>query len=156
MTSFPTVMTTRNVRVQSRYMPGIIMNQDKTNTGHTSTRLNRSSLLNHHPHNPHHCWRWRSTQVVKGTILPCSKLSFMPKLYVKRFSTFHWSCWSLFSQKYCVVCKKPTLKDLICFGFVTSFEDSHCILLFRYIYGAQLIQWFCYSKHPHVNCCSYQ
>ena len=24
-------------------------------------------------------------------------------------------------------------------GFVTSFEDSHYILLFRYIYGAQLI-----------------
>ena len=32
-----------------------------------------------------------------------------------------------------------------------SFEDSHYILLFRYIYGAQLIQWFCYSKHLHVN-----
>ena len=31
----------------------------------------------------------------KGTIPPCSKLYFMPKLYVKRFSTFHWSCWSL-------------------------------------------------------------
>ena len=28
---------------------------------------------------------------VKGTIPPCSKLSFIPKLYVKRFSTFHWS-----------------------------------------------------------------
>ena len=24
---------------------------------------------------------------------------FIPKLYVKRFSTFHWSCWSLFSKK---------------------------------------------------------
>ena len=34
---------------------------------------------------------------------------------------------------------------------MTSFEDSHYILLFRYIYGAQLIQWFCYSKHLHVN-----
>ena len=39
---------------------------------------------------------------------------------------------------------------------MTSFEDSHYILLFRYIYGAQFIQWFCYSKHLHVNCCSYQ
>ena len=43
------------------------------------------------------------------------------------------------------------LKVLINLGFVTSFEDSHYILLFRYIYGAQLIQWFCYSKHLHVN-----
>ena len=51
---------------------------------------------------------------------------------------------------------KSTLKVLINFGFVTSFEDGHYILLFRYIYGAQLIQWFCYSKHLHVNCCSYQ
>ena len=48
------------------------------------------------------------------------------------------------------------VKVLINFGFVTSFEDSHHILLFWYIYGAQLIQWFCYSKHIHVNCCSYQ
>ena len=32
-----------------------------------------------------------------------------------------------------------------------SFEDSHYILLFRYIYGAQLIPWFCYSIHLHVN-----
>ena len=62
---------------------------------------------------------------VKGTIPPCSKLFFIPKLYVKRFSTFHWSCWSLFSKKYCVTCKKSTLKVLINFGFVTSFEDSH-------------------------------
>ena len=43
------------------------------------------------------------------------------------------------------------LKFLINFGFVTSFEDSHYILLFRYIYSAQLKQWFCYSKHLHVN-----
>ena len=85
---------------------------------------------------------------LKGTIPPCSKLSFIPKLYVKRFSTLHWSCRSLFFQiKYCVACKKSTLKVLINLGFVTSFEDSHNILLFRYIYGAQLMQWFCYSKH---------
>ena len=83
----------------------------------------------------------------KGTIPPCSKLPFIPKLYVKRFSTFHWSCWSPFSKKYCVACKKSALKFLINFGFVTSFEDNHYILLVRYIYGAQLIQWFCYSKH---------
>ena len=88
---------------------------------------------------------------LKGTSPPCSELSFIPKLYVKRFSTFNWSCWSLFSKKYCVTCKKLSLKVLINFGFVTSFEDSHYILLFRYIYGAQLIQWFCYSKHLHVN-----
>ena len=36
---------------------------------------------------------------LKGTIPPCSKLSFIPKLYVKRFSTFHWSCRSLFPNK---------------------------------------------------------
>ena len=35
---------------------------------------------------------------VKGIIPPCSKLSFIPKLSVKRFSTFHWSCQSLFPQ----------------------------------------------------------
>ena len=57
-------------------------------------------------------------------------------------------------KKYCVTCKKSTLKVLINFGFVTSFEDSHHTLLFRYIYGARVIQWFCYSKHLHVNCCS--
>ena len=34
---------------------------------------------------------------------------------------------------------------------MTSFEDSHYILLFRYIYDAQLTQWFCFSKHLHVN-----
>ena len=68
---------------------------------------------------------------IKGTIPPCLKLFFIPKLYVKRFSTFHWSCWSLFSQKYCVTCKKSTLKVLMNFGFMTSFVDSHYILLFR-------------------------
>ena len=93
---------------------------------------------------------------VKWTIPPCSKLFFIPKLYVKRFSTFHWSCWPLFSKKYFVTHKKSTLKVLINFGFVTSFEDSHYILLLRYNFGAQLIQWFCYSKLLHVNCCSYQ
>ena len=61
-----------------------------------------------------------------------------------------------FQKKYCVTCKKSTLKVLSNFGFVTSFEDSHYILQFRYIYGAQLIQWFPYSNHLHVNCCSYQ
>ena len=55
------------------------------------------------------------------------------------------------SKKYCVNCKKTTLKLEINFGFVTSFKDNHYILLFRYIYVAQLIQWFCYSKHLHVN-----
>ena len=88
---------------------------------------------------------------IKETIPPCSKLSFIPKLHVKRFSTFHWSCRSLFPIKYCVACEKSTIKILINLGFVTSFEDSHYILLFRYIYGAQLTQWFCYSKHLHVN-----
>ena len=56
-----------------------------------------------------------------------------------------------FPPKYCVACKKSKLKVLINLGFVTSFEGSLYILLFRYIYGAQLIQWFCYSKHLHVN-----
>ena len=83
---------------------------------------------------------------VKGDIPPCSKLSFIPKLYVKRFSTLHWSCRSFFSIKNCVACKKSTLRILINLDFVTSFEDGHYILLFRYIYGAQLIQWFCYSN----------
>ena len=46
-----------------------------------------------------------------GTIPPSSKFSFIPKVYVKRFSTFHWSCSSLFfPKKYCVACKKSTLK----------------------------------------------
>ena len=39
---------------------------------------------------------------------------------------------------------------------MTSFEDSHYTLLFRYIYGARVIQWFSYSKHLHVNRCSRQ
>ena len=70
----------------------------------------------------------------------------------KDSARFHWSCRSLFFPiKYCVACKKSTLKVLTNLGFVRSFEDSHCILLLRYIYGAQLIQWFCYSKHLHVN-----
>ena len=43
------------------------------------------------------------------------------------------------------------LKVLINLFFVTLFEDSHYILRFRYIYGAQLTQWFCSSKHLHVN-----
>ena len=60
------------------------------------------------------------SSVIKGTIPPCSKLFFIPKLYVKRFSTFHWSCCFFF--KYCVTCKKSTLEVLINFGFVTSFE----------------------------------
>ena len=56
-----------------------------------------------------------------------------------------------FPIRYCVACKKSTLKVFINLGFVTSFEDNHYILLFRYGYGAQLIQRFCYSKHLHVN-----
>ena len=41
-----------------------------------------------------------SSARVKGTIRisKCSKLYFIPKLYAKRFSTFHWSCWSLVSK----------------------------------------------------------
>ena len=35
--------------------------------------------------------------------------------------------------------KKSTLKVLIDLGFLTSFEDSHYIMLFRYIYDAQPI-----------------
>ena len=58
---------------------------------------------------------------------------------------------TFFPIKYCVACKKSTLKVLINLGFVTSFEDSHYILLFRYIYGAQFIQWFCYSKHERLS-----
>ena len=88
---------------------------------------------------------------VKWTIPPCSKLFFIPKLYVKRFSMFHWSCycWSPFSKKkiyigtYYVIFHKSTLRVLINFGF-------------RYIFGARVIQWFYYSKHLHVNCSSCQ
>ena len=61
-----------------------------------------------------------------------------------------------FPKKILRSCEKSTFKDLINLGFVTSFEDSHYILLFRYIYGVQHIQWFCYSKHLHVNSRSYQ
>ena len=61
-----------------------------------------------------------------------------------------------FQKKKCVTCKKSTRKVLTNFGFVTSFEDSHYTLPFRYIYGARDIQWFSYSKHLHVNCCSCQ
>ena len=43
-------------------------------------------------------------------------------------------------KKYCVTCKKSKRKVLINFGFVTSFEDSHYTLLFRYIYGGRVIQ----------------
>ena len=57
---------------------------------------------------------------------------------------------------YCVTCKKSMRKVLINFGFVMSFEDSHYTSLFWYIYGARVIQWFSYSKHLHVNCCSWQ
>ena len=42
--------------------------------------------------------------IYKGTIPACSKLCFIPKFYVQRFSMFHWSCLSL-SKKYCVACK---------------------------------------------------
>ena len=45
-------------------------------------------------------------------------------------------------KKYCVACKKSTLKVQINLSFVTPFEDSHYILLFRYIYGAQIMQRF--------------
>ena len=43
-------------------------------------------------------------------------------------------------KKYCVTCKKSTRKVLINFGFVTSLEDSHYALLFRYIYRARVTQ----------------
>ena len=45
----------------------------------------------------------------------------------------------------------PPSRARVNIGFVTSFEDNRYILLFRYIYGAHFIQWFCYSKHLHVN-----
>ena len=61
-----------------------------------------------------------------------------------------------FSKRYCVVCKKWTLKVQINPSFVTPFEESHYILLFRYIYGAQIVQWFWYSKSLHVNRRSHQ
>ena len=71
-------------------------------------------------------------------------------------STGHVGHFPLSPKKCCVACKKSTLEILIDLGFVTSFEDSHYILLFRFICGAQLIQWFCSSKHLHVNWRSYQ
>ena len=37
-----------------------------------------------------------------------------------------------FFKKYCVAYKKSTLKIHINISFVTPFEDSHYILLFRY------------------------
>ena len=86
-----------------------------------------------------------SFKVVFHTEVVCHKIQHVPLVML-----------SLFSNTYCVASKKSTLKVLINFGFVTSFEDSHYILLFRYIYGAQLIQWFCYSKHLHVIYYSYQ
>ena len=80
-------------------------------------------------------------KVVFYTEVVCQKIQHVPLVMSITF----------FPIKYCVTCKKSTLKVIINLGFVTSFEDSHYILLFRYIYGAQLIQWFCYSKHFHVN-----
>ena len=80
-------------------------------------------------------------KVVFYTEVVCQKIQHVPLVMSITF----------FPIKYCVACKKSTLKVLINLGFVTSFEDSHYILLFRYIYGAQLIQRFCYSKHLHVN-----
>ena len=93
---------------------------------------------------------------VKGTIPPCSKLFSCLSCMSKdsACSTGHVHFFK--KKKYSVTCKKSTRKVLINFGFVTSFEDSHYTLLFRYIYGARVIQWFSYSKHLHVNCCSCQ
>ena len=81
------------------------------------------------------------------------KVVFIPKVNVKRFSTFHWSCSLLFSKKkkYCVACKKSTLIVQINLSFVTPFEDSHYILLFWHIYGVHIIRWLWYSKCLHVN-----
>ena len=55
-------------------------------------------------------------------------------------STGHVGIFFFKKKKYSVTCKKSTRKVLINFGFVTSFEDSHYTLLFRYIYGARFIQ----------------
>ena len=74
--------------------------------------------------------RWR----VKRDYPPCSKLSFIPKLYIKRFSTFHRGHVDHLKKKYCVACKKWTLKVVVNFGFVTSFEDSHYILLLVFLF----------------------
>ena len=91
------------------------------------------------------------TIFLKGTIPPCSKLSYTEVVCQKIQHLPLVMSITFFPIKYCVACKKSTLKVLINLGFVTSFEDSHYILLFRYIYGAQLTKWFCYSKHLHVN-----
>ena len=83
----------------------------------------------------------------KGTIPPHSKLSFIPKLHANRFSTLHYSCWSTppppLPPKKSVPCKESAIKVKIKHSFVTSFQDRYSILLFRYIYGARIIQWFC-------------
>ena len=48
-----------------------------------------------------------------------------------------------FPQKYCVACMKSMFKVQINISFVTSNDHSHYSPLFLYIYGAQIIQWFC-------------
>ena len=45
-------------------------------------------------------------------------------------------------QKYCIPYKKSILKLQSKLSFVTSFDVSHYILLFRSIYGAQLYSGF--------------
>ena len=92
----------------------------------------------------------------KGTIPPCSKFFFHTEIICQKFQHIPLVMLVTFFQKYCVTCTKSTRQVLINFGFVTSFEDSHYTLLFRYIYGARVIQWFCYSKYLHVNCRSCQ
>ena len=59
------------------------------------------------------------------------------------------------SKKYCVTCKKLTLKVLINFGFVTSFEDSHYTAVPIHFWRTSYTV-ICYSKHLHVNCRSCQ
>ena len=61
----------------------------------------------------------------KRTIPLCSKLSFAPKLYVKRFSTFYRSRWSLVSKKYRVAYKESKLKDKIKLSFFLT-QFSFC------------------------------
>ena len=98
----------------------------------------------------HIIWRF------KGTIPSCSKLFFIRSCMSKDSAGSTGHVHHFFFQK--ILCYLQVINDLIFINvaFVTSFEDCHYILLFRYFYGAQLIQWFCYSKHLHVNCCSYQ
>ena len=72
---------------------------------------------------------WHLGFTLKGTIPHCSKLFFISNLYAKRQHVSLVMSVTFF-KKYCVTCKKSTLKVLINFGFVTSFEDSHYILLF--------------------------